>query len=433
MKILLANYRYFVSGGPERYMFNVKAGLEQRGHEIIPFSIHYSKNEPTPYSRYFVQPLAGPDAIRFDEHAWSLRSFLKTVERSFYSPEVAQAVGHLVDDAKPDVAYILHFLRKLSPSLLVGIKKRGIPIVVRISDFLLMCPAIHLLRDGKPCELCLRGDLKPSVKYRCVKGSLGASLVSYLSMHFHRWRGYFDLIDRFVITNEFTLLKMAEAGWPREKLIHIPTFAAPRFFNAPATTEDAQPYILYAGHLRPHKGVETLLRAFARLQDAPRLVIAASTDTPFAAGCRTLAKDLGVAGLVDFQGFVGAEDLARLYRGALFTVVPSIWYENMPNVVIESMACGTPVLGSGHGSIGPLIDDGHTGRTFKPGDVDDLTAKMTEMIDDPSWRRTAGQRAKETATERYLVQTHLSALEDVLKELKKQPHTATGHIRSARL
>ena len=418
MKILLANYRYFVSGGPERYMFNIKAGLEERGHEIIPFSIHYSKNEPTPYSRYFVPPLAGPDAIRFDEHAWSLRSFLKTVERSFYSPEVARAVGRLVDDTKPDIAYILHFLRKLSPSLLVGIKKRGLPIVVRISDFLLMCPAIHLLRDGKPCELCLHGDLRPSVKYRCVKGSLGASLVSYLSTHYHRWRGYFDLIDRFVITNEFTLSKLIEAGWPREKLVHIPTFVAPRFFDTPTGDGNAKPYILYVGHLEPHKGIDILLRAHAKLKDPPTLVLAASTDSAWADEYRKLARELGTSERVDFKGFVGADDLAGLYRSALFTVLPSICYENMPNAVIESMACGTPVLGSEHGSIGALIENGRTGRTFKPGDIDDLASKLSKMISDPSWRRTAGQRARETAEERYRMQAHLSALENVLQGLR---------------
>jgi len=47
MKILIANYRYFVSGGPERYMFNVIGALTDRGHDVIPFSIRYSQNNPT--------------------------------------------------------------------------------------------------------------------------------------------------------------------------------------------------------------------------------------------------------------------------------------------------------------------------------------------------------------------------------------------------
>ena len=40
MRILLVNYRYFISGGPEKYMFNIKTMLENQGHEVIPFSIH---------------------------------------------------------------------------------------------------------------------------------------------------------------------------------------------------------------------------------------------------------------------------------------------------------------------------------------------------------------------------------------------------------
>ena len=59
MKICLINYRYFVSSGPERYLFGLKRLLEQRGHEIVPFSVRYRANEASPYSGYFVEPLAG--------------------------------------------------------------------------------------------------------------------------------------------------------------------------------------------------------------------------------------------------------------------------------------------------------------------------------------------------------------------------------------
>ena len=46
MKIVLVNYRYFFSGGPERYLFNIKELLENKGHEVIPFSIKSSRNVP---------------------------------------------------------------------------------------------------------------------------------------------------------------------------------------------------------------------------------------------------------------------------------------------------------------------------------------------------------------------------------------------------
>lgn len=61
MRILIVNYRYFISGGPEKYMFNIKKMLEDNGHEVIPFSIHSNKNVETEYSKYFVEPIGGRD------------------------------------------------------------------------------------------------------------------------------------------------------------------------------------------------------------------------------------------------------------------------------------------------------------------------------------------------------------------------------------
>jgi hypothetical protein len=61
MRVLVANYRYFVSGGPERYMFAVSEMLERAGHEVIPFSVRYRRNRETPWSQYFVEPIAGDD------------------------------------------------------------------------------------------------------------------------------------------------------------------------------------------------------------------------------------------------------------------------------------------------------------------------------------------------------------------------------------
>ena len=63
VKICLVDYRYFVSSGPERYMFAVKTLLEARGHEVIPFSVRYRQNDPSPWERYFVPPIAGDDEI----------------------------------------------------------------------------------------------------------------------------------------------------------------------------------------------------------------------------------------------------------------------------------------------------------------------------------------------------------------------------------
>lgn len=433
MKILLANYRYFVSGGPERYLFEAQRALEARGHEVIPFSIRYARNEPTPYEKYFVPPLAGTEAVKFDEHRWTPASFLKTLERAFYSPEVERAVGRLVEDTRPDVAYVLHYLKKLSPSLLVGLRKRGIPIVVRVSDFLMLCPQALFLRDGKPCTLCARGTLWPSVRYRCVKGSLAASAIHYASTRYHRFRRYFDLVDRWVIPSEFTMDQLKAAGWPPERLVHLPTFVSPLFLAAPpAADKRARPYLLFVGHFEPHKGPDLLLRAYAaatpRAAGAPpRLLMVGSLDQPFAKTCRRLAQELGVGSLVEFRDFAPAETLRSLYSGALATIMPSICFENMPNVLLESYACGTPVIGSDHGSIRELIREGQTGRRVRPNDADALEAALTNLLARPEDYIRMGPAAREMAARAFDVDRHAQRLVSLFDDvIRSRPRDAGG-------
>ena len=110
MRVLLVNYRYFVSGGPERYMFNIKKELEDRGHEVIPFSVHSNRNVETPYSKYFVEPIGGRDAVYFDEYKKTPKVIMQMLSRSIYSPEVRRAIQREIDEIKPDVVYIIHFV-----------------------------------------------------------------------------------------------------------------------------------------------------------------------------------------------------------------------------------------------------------------------------------------------------------------------------------
>ena len=66
LKIVLVNYRYFISGGPERYYFNIKEVLENHGHIVIPFSIKGNQNLPTTYDHYFLSKV--DDEVYFSQY-----------------------------------------------------------------------------------------------------------------------------------------------------------------------------------------------------------------------------------------------------------------------------------------------------------------------------------------------------------------------------
>lgn len=421
MRILLVNYRYFVSGGPERYMFNVTDALIARGHEVIPFSIHYTRNRPTPYARYFVEPLGTRDEVTFREQRLTLRTLWRTIVRLFYDPGVERAVTRAVLDHQPQVAYVLKYLHKLSPALLAGLSKAGIPIVVRLSDYDMLCPGAHCLRDGVACNLCVEGNLWPSIRYRCVQGSLIASGLQALATWYHRLCRYFDLVAVFVATNQFMYDMLSAAGFPEHRIRLIPTFVDETTFR-PNPGFVKGNYVLYAGRLDPSKGLHVLVDALALLRRTRpvldiQVMVAGSGDDDYQALLVQKVQDLGLQSMVHFLGNVDATRVSHLLSDAQLVIVPSRWYENLPNVILESYACGTPVLASDLGSLRECVHQGETGYLFQPGDAEGLAERLEYCLDHPQEIVRMGQKARALSEEAYSPQRHMVMLEELFQEL----------------
>jgi glycosyltransferase involved in cell wall biosynthesis len=425
MKILLANYRYFVSGGPERYMFNVIDALKNRNHEIIPFSIRYSSNRPTPYARYFVKPLGTEDEVFFQEQRLTIPTFWRTLARLFYAPDVEKAVTLLTADTQPQVAYVLHYLRKLSPSLLVGLKKAGVPIVVRLSDYALLCPQAHCLRNRQPCELCLKNNsLWPSIRYSCVQNSFAASMLNALAMWYHRARGFFDLIDIFVTATEFMYNKMVSAGFPTKRLRCIPTFVDGTVFNS-SPSFVKEDYMVYAGRIDKIKGLSVLLEALALLKHKRpelnlRLKVAgwgAKTDVD---KINQDVRRFGLKEIVQFLDKLSMPQLSDLLSKAKLSILPSICYDNLPNAILESYAAGTPVLASRLGSLSECVWDGDTGYLFRTGDAGSLAKRIEYCLEHPKEMGVMSRKARNTAETFYSPERHLRALEALFSELVEE-------------
>lgn len=416
MKICLVNYRYFVSSGPERYLFGVKELLEARGHEVIPFSVRYSSNQPTPWSDYFVPPIAGDDEVRFRQHSWNASSVRRALERAFYSPEVHDALASLLSDAQPDVAYVLHYMRKLSPAVLTALHEAGVPTVVRFSDFAMVCPQAHMVRNDHICEICVRRGPWPSVPFRCVQGSLGASAVNAAAMQWARWRGYFDLPAAFVAPSRIMVDKMVEGGLPASKLHHLPTFVRAR---EPRPFVKRARRVCYVGRIERIKGLVTLFDAWEMLhRDGLRdveLVLAGDLDTPCGRSLEQRLRERPIPG-VTLAGHLDEAGVVELLQSSQISVVPSMWYENTPNSLLESLACGTPVVTADLGSMCEMVCDTQAGLLFQPGDPASLAAALVAALDSPYLERM-GRAAHLLATTRYAPETHVDALEGLLESV----------------
>jgi glycosyltransferase involved in cell wall biosynthesis len=146
----------------------------------------------------------------------------------------------------------------------------------------------------------------------------------------------------------------------------------------------------------------------------PPVVLAG--DGPERDALRRLAAPLGD---VEFAGWLPNEDLRRRMRGALAVCVPSLAAsdgdaEGLPNVVLEAMAEGVPVVGSHHAGIPEAVAHEETGLLVPPGDPDALAAALRRLIRDPDLRRSLGKRAREVATERFGAVAQSRRLESIL-------------------
>lgn len=143
-------------------MFNIKKMLEDNGHEVIPFSIHSHKNVETEYSKYFVEPIGSRDATYFEECKKTPKVIWQMLTRSIYSTEVEKAIKKEIKDVKPDLVYIIHFVNKLSPSVICGAKKMGVPVVLRLSDYFYCARDLISCTTRNHAKSALRRDIGPA-------------------------------------------------------------------------------------------------------------------------------------------------------------------------------------------------------------------------------------------------------------------------------
>ncbi|HEX9816730.1 MAG TPA: glycosyltransferase family 4 protein, partial [Candidatus Thermoplasmatota archaeon] len=137
----------------------------------------------------------------------------------------------------------------------------------------------------------------------------------------------------------------------------------------------AKDRLLFVGRLVPYKGVDVLIRALARFHSAPPLVVAG--DGPMRRKLENLAHTLGVD--ARFLGHVPEADLPALYRGARLTILPSVNHQEAFGIaLVESMACGTPVVASDLPGVADTARSG--GLIARPGDPEDLSQKIRAAL-----------------------------------------------------
>lgn len=412
LKIILVNYRYFISGGPERYLFNIKDVLESKGHEVIPFSVKHNLNVKSKYDKYFLDPIGSGDEITFGHYRKGHpATMLKTFERMFYSFEARRKLSQLIGDVSPDVIYVLQYQSKISPSIIDVAKDNGIPVIQRISDFGHICANSLFFQKNKRavCEKCLNGTRIHAIINKCVYDSYVYSLLKVLSLQLQEIIKIHKKIDQFVVPSKIAIKKLKKFGIPEQKLNYLPTFFPS---TLPGSTEQKikyGDYALYIGRIDVEKGILTLIKAFENTNYKLK-IIGFST-----AGYEQFIKEYlsNINHNVEFLGKMNFEEIKSYLSECLFTVVPSECYENFPNTVLESYAFRKPVVASAIGSLREIVVQGKTGLLFEPKNIADLSNKIKWLFRNKGHAIQLGEAGYHQMLSTYSPEYHYHKLKEI--------------------
>lgn len=412
MRIIVANYRYFVAGGPEKYMFKFMKSAEKMGIEIIPFSVNNPQNENTPYSKYFARPRS--KQLMYADTKKSIGNMFGMLRAIVWNYDAEAKLRKLIRDTNPDAIYILHEINHLSPSIIRAAKKEGVRVVHRISDFFMFCPKYDFLCGNEICESCLQGNYKKAIEKKCVKGSKFGTLLRVFAMKLYKWKKVFDDVDKFVCTCEFTRGKMMEGGIPEDKISCIPTFIDATQIN-PCYEHDN--YFLFLGRMAHQKGTIYAIQAMKYLKESDYVlkITGNITDSEEDQKIWKYIIDNGLENKIIFTGFKYGDELVELISRATCIVCPAIWYENMPNTIIEAYAYGKPVVASKVGSLTEIVENGKTGYLFEMKNAQDMANKLKLFLDNPLLSLELGKQARIICERKYNKNLHMQKILRVLK------------------
>jgi len=369
MKILLLHNFYRFRGGEDRYVKILEDLLLEKGHQVVQFF---------------------SDSRNITEYSLIRKAIIPF--QLIHSSAQRKRLRELIRKEKPDLAIVHNLFPLFSQSLLAVLKESGVPVIKRLENYKFLClNGLFLRNNFQVCESCKQGNFLHGVLHRCYQQGFFSSLGIALPEYLHRRRKTaLTHADHFLATSNFVKSKFTEAGFPAHKISVSPNFLD---FEPLAQPGEPGQYAVYLGRLSAEKGLMTMLEGLRQLPDLPVKILG---EGPLLDEMKAFVHTHHIDN-VSFEGFIDGTLKRDILAGAMFLIFPSECYESFGYTVIESYACGTPVIASDIGGARELVPEGETGYLFTPGDPQDFKRQVLRIMADPhqlmQMRRNALERA----------------------------------------
>ena len=375
LKVLLAHNEYAEYSGEEAVVEDMCRLLSEQGHDVI---------QHTRSSAEIAQMRAG-----------EIRAFFSGI----YSCSSKNNFRRLLTKHRPDIVHIHNLFPLISPSILTQCRAVGLPVVMTVHNYRLVCPnGLHLARQ-EICEKCAGGREWWCVLRNCEGSffkSLGYAIRNYVA---RKQRLYLDNVTMYAALTEFQRQRLIRDGFPAERIVVIPNMAHSPPQPTPCELGD---YVGFVGRISPEKGIPSLLAAARQCRTIPFR----------AAGGTGRMPELPAQAPANFEflGHLNRENLSLFYSSSRFNVLCSTCFEGFPQTLVEAMLHGKPVVCSRIGGLTEILEDGVTGLLFEPGNANDLRKKIEYLWDRPSICQEMGQTARRKALREYSAESYYQRL-----------------------
>lgn len=394
-----------VIGGAEHSSWLLSLRLSERGHHVDAVATsgvrRGSKDRLAPRllegmsGRVFEAPSHGAVDILDDGSTPGLPRRVAQHAMNVRSPRWRRLLDELFAERRPDVVHT-NTIVGMTGVVWDAAAAAGIPVVHTLRDYHQLCPRTTLLRsNGSECV-----DAPwPCRVYRTLKGRATAH------------------VDVVTAPSDFVLRRHLDHGQfanARAEVVH--NAGPPPVDPPPSRPERDEMHLLYLGQLDAHKGVRLLLDVLQPWFEDPKrpplrvtFAGAGPMDNEVRSFCGRWSRH------AHFAGFVADAAKDALLREADAVIVPSIWNDNFPRVMLDAFRYALPVIGARRGGIPEVVRDEVNGLVVEP-TADEVEAAIERLATDPALRRRLGDHAHRDARD-YQLEQQVTRFEEIYREL----------------
>ena len=390
MRVLIATDWNRGQGGAEAYIGWLRSGLQDAGDEVrlLTSSAGSAANGTADYIAYGTERVAS-------------QIFLQIA-----NPFAVRTIRRAVREFQPEVAFVNMFAHHLSPAIFHSLG--DIPIVLAVSDYKCVCPiGSKLLPDNSVCTspagwVCHKAGcvnlahwIRDQPRYALIKSAVGRA-------------------TRVIACSQSVQRELERAGIEAE-CVYLPVPApGVTYMKSPAR----EPRILFNGRLDREKGVEQLLRAFARVSAANgKATLRIAGRGPQRQPLEAVTRELRIDDRVTFLGWLEPAQIEREIAEAWVVAAPSLWPEPLGLVALEAMVRGVPVIASSVGGFAEIIEHGVSGMLVQNGDIDALAESLAGILDGRHFEGGLPEEIVRRVTDRHDLKSHIERMRSTFTEV----------------